>query len=233
MATAVNTTTSTQSTSAAFQSANAASKSLIDETQDRFLTLLVTQMQNQDPLNPMDNAQITSQIAQLSTVNGITQLNNTLLALSGQVDVSQSIQAAGLIGKNVLFPGDKISLGTAADGTTREATPFGLDVISPAASVTVTVLDAAGKAVRTIEITDPQEVGIYQMSWDGKDDSGIALPDGKYTFKVAAKDADGEAVTVGALTYGNVGSVAYTAEGLRLDMGLNGKTSLLDIRKIL
>src|SRR5690606_32814066 len=73
-------------------------------TQEQFLTLLVTQLQNQDPLNPMDNAEVTSQIAQLSTVNGINQLNNTLLALSGQMDLSQSMQAANLIGKEVLVP---------------------------------------------------------------------------------------------------------------------------------
>src|SRR3546814_1667878 len=91
--------------------AQAGTNSLMGDTQDRFLTLLVTQLQNQDPLNPMDNAQVTSQIAQLSTVNGINQLNTTLLALSGQMDVSQSMQADGLIGKEVLVPGSKSSLG--------------------------------------------------------------------------------------------------------------------------
>ena len=73
--------------------ANAQTKNLMGDTQDRFLTLLVTQLKNQDPLNPMDNAEVTSQIAQLSMVNGIQGLNNTLLALSGQMDMSQSLQA--------------------------------------------------------------------------------------------------------------------------------------------
>src|SRR3546814_11715381 len=63
--------------------------------QDRFLTLLVTQLQNQDPLNPMENAELTSQLAQISTVEGITNLKNTLLAISGQIDVSQSMNEIG------------------------------------------------------------------------------------------------------------------------------------------
>src|SRR3546814_4518302 len=110
--------------------ANASTNSLMGDTQDRFLTLLVTQLQNQDPLNPMDNAQVTSQIAQLSTVNGINQLNNTLLALSGQMDVSQSMPDAALIGKDVLVPGTKISLG--GEPGAKVAPPYGVDLISPA-----------------------------------------------------------------------------------------------------
>src|SRR5699024_5328398 len=92
--------------------ASAQNQDIMDSTQDRFLTLLVTQLRNQDPLSPIDNAQVTSQTAQLSTVNGIKQLNNTLLALSGQMDISQSMQAANLIGKSTLVPGTKVSLGS-------------------------------------------------------------------------------------------------------------------------
>ncbi|NYT87069.1 flagellar hook assembly protein FlgD [Pusillimonas harenae] len=210
--------------------AQAGTNSLMGDTQDRFLTLLVTQLQNQDPLNPMDNAQVTSQIAQLSTVNGINQLNTTLLALSGQMDVSQSMQAAGLIGKEVLVPGSKISLG----GETGEkvSTPFGIDFISPATKATVTILDSTGTAVRQLEL-GPQPAGIVSMQWDGKGDGGVELVNGAYTVKVAASDADGNPVSSGALMYGKVGSVAYSSSGLQLDLGLAGKFSLLDIRKIM
>jgi len=218
----------------AYNSANASTQNLIDETQERFLTLLVTQLQNQDPLNPMDNAQVTSQIAQLSTVNGITQLNNTLLALSGQLDVSQSMQAAALIGKGVLVPGEKIKLGTsAADPAAREATPFGIDLMSGASEITVTIVDANGKAVRKLEL-DPQEsAGVISLAWNGKDDAGMDVADGAYGIKVTAADAEGNAVAAETLTYGKVQSVAYTAEGLRLDLGLAGPVSLLDIRKVM
>lgn len=217
-------------TGAAMAAANGKNQNLMGETQDRFLTLLVTQLKNQDPLNPMDNAQVTSQIAQMSTVQGITQLNNTLLALAGQMDVSQSMQAAGLIGKNVLVPGTKISTGT-VDGVTH-TTPFGVDVISDAANVTVSVLDATGKLVRKIDL-GAQSVGVVSVEWDGKDDLGGAVNDGSYTISVAATDANGQPVSADALTHGTVGSVAYTANGLVLDLGLAGKYSLLDLRKIM
>jgi len=210
------------------------SKDLMSGTQDQFLTLLVTQLRNQDPLNPMDNAQVTSQIAQLSTVNGINQLNTTLLALSGQLDMSQSMQAASLIGKQVLVPGEKIALGSnTVDGVTNKvATPYGVDLISPANQVVVTIMDGSGKAVRQIEM-GPQPAGVYTLDWDGKDNDGMQLADGAYTVKVHATDADGNRVAADPLTSGKVGSVAYSSKGLQLDMGLAGKYSLFDIRKIM
>src|SRR5690606_27422467 len=146
-------TSYTDTNSAALDAANASTQSLMESTQDRFLTLLVTQLRNQDPLNPMDNAEVTSQIAQLSTVTGINQLNNTWLARSGQMNVSQSMQPANLIGKAVLVPGDKIRLGSdPADPGSKETTPFGVDLLAPAATVTAHIVDAAGQVVRQLEI---------------------------------------------------------------------------------
>lgn len=204
-------------------------------TQSQFLTLLITQLQNQDPLNPMDNAEVTSQIAQLSTVNGINQLNNTLLALSGQMDMSQSMQAANLIGKDVLVPGEKISLGSTEEDGVRHpvATPFGVDLITDAAKLVVTILDASGKAVRQIELEGPHSAGVLSMHWDGKDDSGLPVGDGAYTVQVAAMDGDGELVASEALRSGRVSSVAYASTGLQLELGLAGTYSLFDIRKIM
>jgi flagellar basal-body rod modification protein FlgD len=218
---------------AASAMANAQTSSLMGDTQDRFLTLLVTQLQNQDPLNPMDNAEVTSQIAQLSMVNGIQGLNNTLLALSGQMDMSQSLQAAGLIGKDILYPGEKISLGSDPDNPgTKSATPFGIDLMSDAAKAKVSILDAAGKVVREYEY-EARDAGIYPMTWDGMDSAGAPLPDGAYTVQVAASDSDGQPVSAAALTSGHVGSIAYTSEGLRLNLAMGQKISLLDVRQIM
>jgi len=223
---------------AAFSQANAASQNLVDSTQERFMKLLVTQLRNQDPMNPMDNAQVTSQIAQLSTVSGITQLNNTLLALSGQMDVSHSMQAASLIGKEVLVPGEKIRLGTstdAADATNanaKVATPAGVDLLAPAASVQVDILDGSGQVVRSIDLGALPE-GVHAFTWDGKGDGDADLADGAYTVKVTALTAAKQAVPAHALTYGKVSSVAYASNGLRLELGLEGSYSLLDIRKIM
>jgi flagellar basal-body rod modification protein FlgD len=215
---------------AAASLANAQTNSLVSDTQDRFLTLLVTQLQNQDPLNPMDNAQVTSQIAQLSTVNGIQQLNNTLLALSGQMDMSQSLQAASLIGKDILYPGGKISVGGSPDATT--VTPFGYDLMSPAAKTVMTVRDASGATVYTQDL-GPQDSGVYRLGWDGKTTGGTQAPDGAYTVSFSATDANEQPVSVQALTAGHVSSVAYAADGLKLNLAMGDKISLLDIRQIM
>ncbi|OXR49701.1 MULTISPECIES: flagellar hook capping FlgD N-terminal domain-containing protein [unclassified Pusillimonas] len=220
--------------SASMFAANAAANKRAEDAKNQFMTLLVTQLRNQDPLSPMDNAQFTSQLAQLETVNGITQLNNTLLALSGQLDMTQSMQAASLIGKGVLVTGNKISLGSSqVDGeTVKVATPFGVDLISSAQKVVVTIQDGSGRAVRTIELGATPS-GVLSMEWDGLDDAGQPVADGAYSVQVAATGAEGVAVSSEALTYGKVSSVAYASDGVRLDLGLVGSRSLFDIRKIM
>lgn len=229
----VNNNTYTDQVNHGLSMARAQSNDLLGDTQDRFLTLLVTQLQNQDPLNPMDNAQVTTQIAQLSTVNGVQELNNTLLAVAGQIDVSQSMQAAALIGKEVLVPGTKVLLGShPEDASVKTATAFGVDIVTPAAKTLVTITDNGGRAVRQIEL-EPLAVGVHEIEWDGYDDSGNALADGAYSVRVEAFDGDGKLVYSEALTSGKVASVAYSAKGLQLDLGLAGNHSLLDIRKIM
>ncbi|MVW78208.1 flagellar hook capping FlgD N-terminal domain-containing protein [Bordetella sp. 02P26C-1] len=210
----------------ATQTAAAKSANDTSQLQDQFLTLLVTQLQNQDPLNPMENAEVTSQMAQLSTVSGINELNATLQAVAGQIDVSQSMQTASLIGKSVLVPGEKVKVGEGV------ATPFGVDLMSPAAKVTTSILDASGRVVRVIE-HGPQPVGVMSLAWDGKDDMGVAVPDGAYTVQVAASDTSGTAVAASALTYGQVNSIAFTADGLRMDLGLAGNVPVSDLRKVM
>ncbi len=222
-------TTVTSATAAAAQNI-AGTKDLLADTQERFLTLLITQLQNQDPLSPMDNDQITSQVAQLSTVTGINQLNETLLALSGQLDVSQSMQAANLIGKEILVPGSKISVGTGEQGT--QVTSFGMELLSPAAGVKVSILDNAGKVVRSMEL-DSHSAGVHSLQWDGKDDVGATVPDGAYSVQVSAFDAAEMPVAVGGLTSGKVSSVASSTNGVKLDLGLAGSFLLSDVRKIM
>jgi len=202
------------------------------ETKDQFMTLLVTQLRNQDPLNPMDNAQFTSQLAQLETVDGIAKLNNTLLALSGQLDMTQSMQAANLIGKDVLVTGNKISLGTNSTDGSKVATPFGVDLLSGADKVKISILDASGKAVRSVEL-GPTQSGVLTMSWDGLNDAGAEAPDGAYTIDVSAVGADGSAVSATPLAYGKVSSIDYASNGVKLDLGLMSSRSLMDIRKIM
>jgi flagellar basal-body rod modification protein FlgD len=199
--------------------------------QDQFLKLLVAQMNNQDPLNPMDNYQLTSQLAQISTVQGVQDLKNVLQTISGQVDVSQSMDAVSMIGKHVLIPGSTLKMDTDATGT-RITTPIGIDLQGDANKVVVKISDSTGRVVRTMDL-GAQDAGILTPSWDGKDDTGNAMPDGSYTIAVAATDASNNAVTAEALTYGKVDGVAYSTQGVRLDLGLAGQVSILDVRKVL
>jgi flagellar basal-body rod modification protein FlgD len=102
------------------------------------MTLLVTQMENQDPLNPMDNSQMTSQLAQLSTVSGINTLNTTLTSLLSSYQSSQTLQATSMIGQSVLVPGNTMTL---ASGSA----PFGVNVTTASTDLTVAIKNAAGQ----------------------------------------------------------------------------------------
>ena len=118
-----NTTTSTSSTASSGLGATSAA-----DLSNQFMTLLVTQLRNQDPMNPMDNAQVTSQLAQLSTVDGINKMNDSLTALAAQFQASQALQGASLIGHQVLAQGSVLNLGSsgAAGGgasSTASGTP--------------------------------------------------------------------------------------------------------------
>ena len=192
--------------------------------QDRFLTLLVTQMKNQDPLNPMDNAQVTSQLAQLSTVNGIDKLNTTLTALQDNYKSSQSLQAASLIGHGVLLPGSSTTL---ADGKAL----LGVDVGAPADSVKVTIRNAAGKAVHVMDL-GRQKGGVVPLAWDGMTDAGTPAPNGSYTFEVAATTA-GVKTAAETLAFGQVGSVSTNAQGVKLNVANIGAVDLAAVRQFM
>ena len=124
---------------------------------DRFLKLLVAQMQNQDPLNPMDNAQVTSQMAQINTVNGIEKLNTTVQGLSSQFVQMQALQGAALVGRDVIVPGNVLSI---RDGVGQG----GFELTSAADRVKVEVLSASGQVVDTLDL-GAQGSGRHGFEW--------------------------------------------------------------------
>lgn len=191
--------------------------------QDTFLKLLITQMQNQDPLNPMDNSQMTSQIAQLNTVQGINKLNSTVAALQTQLQASQNLQSTSFIGRTVLVPGSSMSLvnGVAA---------VGVDLASPSDSTTIQVKNAAGTIVRTFGI-GPGVVGLNNFQWDGKNDAGQSMPDGQYQFAVAAA-ASNQEVPATPLSYGLVNSVSMSSMGVKLNTNLLGDVDVNSVRLV-
>ncbi|MBI4937470.1 MAG: flagellar hook assembly protein FlgD [Nitrosomonadales bacterium] len=194
------------------------------DTQDRFLKLLVTQMKNQDPLNPMDNAQVTSQMAQLSTVSGIDRLNSTLQALSDSMAASQTMTAASMIGRGVLVPGATMSL---ANGQALG----GIELALPADSVTVKITDAAGALVRTLHL-GAQQAGILPLAWDGLTDTGASAADGVYRFTAEAVLA-GSRSTATTLAFGMVNAVTPGAKGATLDVGRLGGFALSEVKQVM
>jgi len=203
--------------------ATSAAKSGTKETEDRFLTLLVAQMKNQDPLNPLDNAQVTSQMAQLSTVQGIEDINSSLEALAASMGANQMAQAANLIGRAVLVPGDSISPAQMED-------VMGFELSRPADKVTVDILDSAGGVVRRLDL-GPREDGINVLAWDGLASNGSAAPDGQYSFKINALQG-GQSVSSTALHLGLVSSVSQGSQGVQLNLAGNESVSYSDIRQI-
>ena len=197
--------------------------STAQETEDRFLALLVAQMQNQDPLNPLDNAEVTSQMAQLSTVQGIEDMNATLDALAASMGVNQVTQAANLIGSAVLVPGDSIS-------PAELENVMGFELSRPADQVTVDIFDAAGGAVRSLDL-GPREDGVNLLAWDGLTGSGEAAPDGAYTFRINATQG-GEQVDSTALHLGLVNSVSQNSQGVQINLADNESVTYADIRQI-
>lgn len=206
------------------------------DSEKRFLKLLVTQLNNQDPLNPMENAELTSQLAQMSTVSGIEQLNATLSGLVNQTGSSQVLQAASLIGYAVLSPGNALSLEMVEDKATGVKTPkevpFAVELPAKGATdVTVTITDANGTKVRTMELGALPE-GANGVKWDGKNDAGEVVAAGNYQFSVAATGA-GTAVKAEALTFTQVAAVKQGANGVTLDLSTGKSISLSDVRMFL
>jgi len=168
-------------------------------TFDTFLKLLVTQLKNQDPLNPLEGTEFTGQIAQFSSLEQQINTNTYLKDLVEQRDYAQQTVAAGYIGKEILGAGDEFTKG--ADGEVS----FGYSLEKTAANVEISIVNTeTGKVVETIN-ADPT-AGSHMLSWDGKDDDGNAQPAGTYRVLVKAQDKDGNVVASSALTYGTVTS---------------------------
>jgi len=184
--------------------------------QQTFLQLLVTQLQNQDPTNPMDSSQMTSQLAQISTVQGIGQLNSSLSSLSAQLTASQTSQSALLIGSSVLTPGSSISV---ASGKTD---PFGVTLANDVSDLQVVVKNSAGTIVNTIDL-GKQSAGTIPVGWTPTDSAGNALPDGTYTI-TATGTINGQPATATTLTSSTVESVVTQADGTAGLVLSNGTT---------
>jgi flagellar basal-body rod modification protein FlgD len=226
MATVQNATATAATTAGA---ATQASGKDNDVSADRFLRLLVAQMRNQDPLNPLDNAQVTSQMAQISTVEGIQKLNATLATLQLGFDKAQTLQAASMVGRHVLAEGNALAL--ARDAASGAAVARGGYLLESAADgLTLTVKSAAGAVVHRAEL-GAQAAGLHVFEWDGLADDGTPAAEGAYTFEVSAR-AGKDALAAQPLALGRVDGITPGAGGATLTLGGIGELPLSAVKHI-
>ncbi len=203
----------------------AAKKDEAKDINDRFLKLLVAQMKNQDPLNPLDNAQVTSQMAQINTVTGINNLNATVGKLLEQFTGLQTLQAAQLAGRDVLVAGNRLQL--AAEGVATGA----VELSTEAAAVKVDIRDANGLLVRTIDL-GARSAGATRFDWDGRTDAGAAAAPGNYTFTATAS-VGGSQSAAATLMAARVEGVRNENGAVQLMLAGIGGVAYGDIKQIL
>ncbi|MFQ5705946.1 MAG: flagellar hook assembly protein FlgD [bacterium] len=173
---------------------------------DDFLRILVSQLRNQDPINPIKSEEFAAQLAQFSSVEQLQNINANLEnSIQTNLLLNQAINntmATTLIGKNVKAFGNAVSL---ADG---ESVGLHYSLSSPAENVTIQIMDSNGTVVRTVELKG-QAQGEQTFEWDGKDAEGNVLADGKYTFAINATDGNGDGVAATTFISGVIDGIKY------------------------
>jgi flagellar basal-body rod modification protein FlgD len=187
--------------------------------EDRFLKLLVAQMQNQDPLNPMDNAQVTSQMAQIQSVNGIEKLNRTVEGLGTQFAQLSALQGASLVGRDVIVPGDRLVTND------EDLVQGGFELSGPADSVKIEVLNAGGRVVDTIDL-GAQGAGRHGFEWTPAE--GVDPSIGE-RFRVVARSGSAN-VSFTPLMRDRVDAVLAGGDTLTLELRNSGSVPYTQIR---
>jgi flagellar basal-body rod modification protein FlgD len=174
--------------------------------QNDFLTLMTAQLKNQDPFAPVDNTQMVAQMAQFSSLAGISEMNTTLKAISDRLNGTSTGDAMSWIGRTVLTPGETAYPRT--DGSLGGTIELGAD----ATDVNVSISDANGRLLKTVSL-GPQSKGSIDFEWDGTTDSADPAGSGPFTIKAAARNADGGSVGATPLVWSPVTSVTLGSDG--------------------
>ncbi|MBP0484574.1 flagellar hook assembly protein FlgD [Sagittula salina] len=179
-----------------------ASMSQLSEDYQSFITLLTAQIQNQDPLEPMDSTTFISQLAQLSQVEQAVSTNDKLDGIATQLSSMAAVSGLSLIGRTVVAPGDQVSL---ADGSAT----VGYRLSADAAAVRISVQAADGTLLRMLDGSGTTGGEVHQITWDGDDYEGLQVPDGTYNVVVEALDAEGYTVPAQAYASAQVASMTF------------------------
>jgi len=204
----VDTTTSASSTEGMTKSQQNEQK--LKDDLNQFLQLLVTQLQNQDPLEPMDATQFTQQLVQFASVEQQIYQNSNLEKLLEATHAGQVSNLAGFLGKTVEGTSDSFNLD-------EGSATFSYELLGKAKSNTIVITDASGKSVFSAK--GELQQGRYEYTWDGKDKSGNQLPDGSYSINIAAQDETGEAIDYKTTVYGRVTAAGADNGEVTLHMG--------------
>jgi flagellar basal-body rod modification protein FlgD len=192
---------------------------------DQFITIMVAQMRNQDPLKPADPAEFLGQLAQFSTVSGVRAMQDSMTDMVTAMRSSQMLSGTSMVGREVL--------GAATTATFDGTTPINAAVDLPlgTSGAVAVVKDAAGVIVRQIPFS--ARPGLNGFSWDGRNDAGVSASPGRYSIEVSALSA-GRAETVPTLLYGRVDSVTLdTASGGLILNTSHGALPLTAVRRVL
>ena len=207
---------------------NAASYGSGEMDKQAFLMLLVTQFQNQDPLNPMEDKEFVAQLAQFSSLEQSMTMNenmNTLISLQTE---QQALYAANYIGMEVLARGYGISISEGGSAVTKVEYSLG----TAATSGFINIFDANSELITTIELKDLSS-GVHTFKWDGKNSDGVKQPDGTYTFAISATDANGEIIVPDTQVGGVVMGIS-TYDGLQYLTLEDGRVvALSNVREVM
>ncbi|MCU7491406.1 MAG: flagellar hook assembly protein FlgD [Bacteroidota bacterium] len=180
---------------------------------DDFMKLMISQLKYQDPLNPMDGTQFSAQLAQFSSLEQLTNMNDSLnQSIQANYLLTQSVNntmSASLIGKDIKLSGSGIIFNG------QENVQLGYNLAAKAKSAQVNIYDSTGKLVKSFENENTSQ-GDHKLLWDFTDNNGNKLPNGKYTFEVKAKGQDGQDMTAEIFKYGVIDSVRFTEEGTKI-----------------
>jgi flagellar basal-body rod modification protein FlgD len=181
-------------------------------SRDDFMKLLIAQLQNQDPLSPMDNQEFAVQLATFNSLEQLVGLNEKLESLADQQGIASRFNSAALIGKQVIGKGNELNLGSSGDAVVH------YELSGNAAKVTIKVLDSTGAVVRQIA-AGSQKLGAQSATWNGQNDLGQRLPAGVYSFEVVAVDGAGNSVPVNNQVRGIVTGVDLQGAEPILEIG--------------
>lgn len=208
------------------QPANAKGKASLGKND--FLNLMMAQLKYQNPLDPMDGTEYAAQLAQFSSLEQMTNMNDTLeQSIDTNYLLAQSVNntmSATLIGKEVKISGKTIKY------SGEDSISIGYKLPSDVKNMTITIKDSNGAIVKTIESSELSQ-GDHKLSWDFTDNNGKKVKQGTYSYTIASKSTSGQDLTITASLYGKVSAVKFTEEGTKLVIG-SSEYLLSDISEI-